>query len=186
MRRSARDDLDVGQPEPRSAVATDDSKAMGGQQAPEIGRHSGMEMTHPWPGRAAVSLVGKDVGNDEHPTRSEHAANLGDPGRWVRPVPQGQGGEHEVEHLMGERQVLGAGADIADSQLGGGDRDRRRNHLRGQVDAHQGGRGVARSCPPQELSGATANIKDSPRLGHQLERELQGSLLGRAEPLWVR
>jgi hypothetical protein len=41
MRRSARDDLDVGQPEPRSTVATDDRKAMGGQQAPEIGRHSG-------------------------------------------------------------------------------------------------------------------------------------------------
>jgi hypothetical protein len=50
MRRSARDDLDVGQSEPRSTVATDDRKAMGGQQAPEIGRHSGMEMAQPWPG----------------------------------------------------------------------------------------------------------------------------------------
>jgi hypothetical protein len=85
-------------------------------------------------------------------------------------VPQGQGGEHEVEHVMGERQVLGAGADIADRQLGGGDRDRRRNHLRGQVDAHEGGRGVAGSCPAQELSGAAANIKDPLRLGYQLER----------------
>jgi hypothetical protein len=36
-------------------------------------------------------------------------------------------------------------------------------------------------CPPQELPGATANIKDPPRLGHQLEREPQGSLLRRAE-----
>ena len=120
IRRSARDDLDIGQPEPRSTVATDDSKAMGGQQAAEIGRHGGVEMAQPWKGRAAASLVRENVGKDEHPTRNEHAADLGDPGRWVRPVPQGQGGEHEVEHIMGERQVLGAGAEIADSPAGWG------------------------------------------------------------------
>ena len=93
---------------------------MGGQQAAEIGWHGGLEMAQPWPGRVAGSLVGENVGEDEHPTRNEHAADLGDPGRWVCPVPQGQGGEHEVEHIMGERQVLGAGAEIANSQLGVG------------------------------------------------------------------
>jgi Na+/H+ antiporter 1 len=39
----------------------------------------------------------------------QHAADLGDPGRRIRPVPQGQGGEEKVEHVVGEGQALGAG-----------------------------------------------------------------------------
>jgi hypothetical protein len=79
--QSARDDVDVGQPEPGSAVVTDDSKAMGGQHAAEIGRHAGVGTAQPWKGRIAASLAGKDVGKNEHPAWREHAADLGDPGR---------------------------------------------------------------------------------------------------------
>jgi hypothetical protein len=51
---------------------------------------------------------------------------------------------------------------------------------------------AARSTPTRPAVGSTvvpaagvvraaADIKDPPRLGHQLERELEGGLLGRAE-----
>jgi hypothetical protein len=64
-----------------------------------------------------VRMPWKDVGEDERTIHREHSADLGDPGRGIRPVPQRQGGEHQVEHCIRERQLLGLGTDEVHRQL---------------------------------------------------------------------
>lgn len=115
-----------------------------------------------------VRMPWKDVGEDERTIHREHSADLGDPGRGIRPVPQRQGGEHQVEHCVRERQLLGLGTDEVHRQLRGGERVGGGQHLSRQVDTDQAGQWVARSGAAQELSGATADVKDPPRLGQVL------------------
>ena len=127
-----------------------------------------------WPRRRQL---GRTSARTTTPTRGEDAADLADPGRQVRPVPQGQGGDDQVEHLVGERQALGPAVDVADGQPGGGDCAGGRHHLPGKVDTDELGGRVARSCLAQEPAGAAADIKDPPRVGHQLKGKPQGGLV---------
>jgi hypothetical protein len=90
----------------------------------------------------------EDVGEDEHAAGGEHPADLGDPGRLVGPAAHRHGGEHQVEHLVGEGQVFGAGVEVVDPELGGGRSDGCGQHSPGQVDTDKLGRPIALSCLP--------------------------------------
>jgi hypothetical protein len=158
-------------------VTADDGHAVAGQRRCELGRHDRVAAAEQGKGWTWAAAAGKVVGEDRHAAGGEDAADLGDPGRQVRPMPEGQGGEDQVEHLAGEGQALGAALDVADGQPGGGDRVGGRDHLPGKVDADELGGWVARSCLAQEPAGAAADIKDPPRVGQQLKGKLQGGLL---------
>jgi hypothetical protein len=123
----------------------------------------------------------EDVGKDTYATRGEDPADLGDPGRLVGPVAHRHGGEHQVEDLLGEGQVFGTGADVADSELGGGRRDGRGHHSPGQVDTDKLGQGIPLSCLPQQPTRPTADIQDPARIGKELLGELEGGLLNRSK-----
>jgi hypothetical protein len=139
---------------------------VGGQHRVKLSRHDGVSATTQHVKRwTSVPTAAEDVGKDNHPTRGKHSGDLFDPSGLIRPVPQGQGGENKVEHAVGEGQALGSGMDVTDRQLGGSRREGGRHHPPRQIDTDQLGGRVAGSCAAQELSGATADIKDPPRLG---------------------
>jgi hypothetical protein len=50
----------------------------------------------------------------------EHPADPGNPAYLVGPVAHRHGGEHQVEHLVGEAQAFGAGVEVVNPALGGG------------------------------------------------------------------
>src|SRR4029453_6482971 len=98
----------------------DDVQVVGGERHGELGRHDRVAAAQHGEGWTSAA-AGVDGGEAPHPAGGEDAADLGDPGRQVRPVPEGQGGDDQVEHLVGERQALDAAVNVADGQRGGGD-----------------------------------------------------------------
>jgi hypothetical protein len=178
-----RDHLDVGKPQPACVVETDDRQSMGGQHAVELGGNA--DATAPPQRRdghgSAVAGGGEDVGEDHHGAGGEHPADLGDPGRPIRPVPHGHGGEDQVEQLVGERQLLGTGVHVADRQLRWGRGDGGLQHPPGQVDADQLGSGIPLPCMPQEPSSATPDVKHPLWSRQEPLRELQDGLVDRNE-----
>jgi hypothetical protein len=155
---------------------------MDGQGGIELTRETGSTaaLEH-GPNEGWAWAAGEDVGKDAYATGGEDPADLGDPGRLVGPVAHRHGGEHQVEDLLGEGQVFGTGAKVADSELGGGRCDGRGHHSPGQVDTDKLGPPIPLSCLPQQPTRPTADIQDPARIGKVLLGELEGGLLNRSK-----
>jgi len=178
MHRLHGEDLDVGQSEPAGSLDAGNLKTLPGQHGLQLGGREGVAATtrhgSPW---SPAWTAGEDVGEHHRPARVEHPGDLCDPGRQVRPVAQRQGGEHQVEPVVGEGQALGSTLDVPDRQPGGSGRDGGRHHPSGQIDADQVGRRIAPSSRAKQPAGATANIQNPARPGQQPATKLQGRLL---------
>jgi hypothetical protein len=91
------------------------------------------------------------------------------------------GDDHEVEHLVGEGQVFGAGVEVVDSEVGGGRRDGCGQRSLGRVDTDQLGPGIALLCLPQQPTRPTADIQDPAGVRYKVLGELEGGLVNRSK-----
>lgn len=155
-------DLDIGQSEPTGSGNPGNLKMLAGQHRLKLGRRRGAATAHPG---ITVWAGAEDIPKHDHPGWAEHAGGLGHASRQVRPVAERHGGEHQIEHGVGEGQALGSSLDVPHRQAARSRRDGACDHLPCQVNADQLGRWIARSCRAKQPASATANVRTPPAWG---------------------
>jgi hypothetical protein len=170
-------DLDVGQAEPTGSDNAGNLKLLAGQHRLKLGRRGSAATAHPGNPGIAAWAGAEDVPKHDHPGWAEHPGGLGKASRQVRPVAERHGGEHQIEHGVGEGQALGSSLEVPHRQPARSGRDGACDHPPGQVNADQLGCWIARSCRAKQPASATANVQNPARLGQKPPTKLQGPLV---------